>query len=93
MDRICAIHAIWYDDNRECAECVSKQRDALLSALLAILPRCSQCHEPAFWEYSDEDGREYLCDKHKPDHFYIYGPDEILGAREAQAAIDSVKGP
>lgn len=33
-----------------------------------------ECNEPTVWEWSDEDGVEYCCEKHKNYHFYAHGP-------------------
>lgn len=63
----------------------------LVDAFEDVLFQCRHCHNIATWTYQDEDGEEYLCDKHKEDNFYAYGPDELPEYRRAIAIIDKVK--
>jgi len=60
--------------------------DALRDADLAIKNlmcnyTCRHCDNYGEYEYEDEDGSEWLCEKHKEKHFYAYGgrKDESIG--------------
>ena len=64
----------------------------LVAALEGVLFECRKCHKIATWAWQDEDGTEYLCDEHKDENFYAYGPEELQEVRRAIAILDKVKG-
>ena len=66
--------------------------DDLLAALKVVRPQCDVCDRPAFWEYRDEDGRDFLCDEHVKSSLYKHKIDEIPGARAAEAAVTKAEG-
>lgn len=47
------------------------------------------CNEPAVWSWSDEDGVEYVCEKHKNYHFYAHGPSPHEPGMVVAAALDT----
>ena len=63
-----------------------QRAEKLAGALEACAPRCS-CGEIGVWEWSDYDGQEYKCDKHKRSHFYEYGPTPVPEGAQARAAL------
>ena len=51
-----------------------------MSEAITLLKELTKCHHAdceavGLYHFSDEDGEEYLCKKHKRYHFYAYGGD------------------
>ena len=68
-----------------------QRAERLAGALEACAPRCD-CGEIGVWEWSDNDGSEYCCDKHKHRHFFTYGPEPVLEGVQARAALVDNEG-
>lgn len=63
----------------------------LISALEDVMLRCHHCDNVATWFCQDEDGTGYVCDKHKDNCFYAYGPEELYGYKNALKVIEGAK--
>ena len=68
-----------------------QRAERLAGALEACVPRCD-CGEIGVWEWFDNDGQEYKCDKHKHRHFFTYGPEPVPEGVQAKAALNAIKG-
>ena len=62
----------------------------LQEALEQLVPRC-HCGEMGVWEWSDEDGLEYVCHEHKTsEHFYAHGPVLNEAAENARKLLEEL---
>jgi hypothetical protein len=79
----------WAKEYLARAERAEQDADRLAKALNGRIIRCQtgDCEEPATYTWSDEDGEEFVCEKHKQYHFYAYGPSAITDNLESLAAL------